>query len=62
MRSRRLQAKGEMSTPQTGKFCHNGPININILVLLYVKNCKRALSVNLNTLQMLSGNWKNTFS
>ena len=39
MRSRRLQAKGEMSTPQTGKFCHNGRINTNILVLVYVKNC-----------------------
>ena len=36
--SRRLGAKDEMSALQMGKFCH-------ILLLVYVKNCKRTLSV-----------------
>ena len=43
--SRMLQAKGEMCTLQTGKFCYNA-ININyVLVLVYVQNCKRAQSL-----------------
>ena len=40
--SRRLQAKDEMCTLQSGKRCYNA-ININcVLLLLYVQSCKRA--------------------
>ena len=44
--SRKLHAKGEMCTLQTGKLCYNA-ININyVLVLAYVQNCKRAQSIS----------------
>ena len=40
-----LQAKGEMCTLQTGKFCYNA-ININyVLVLVYMQTCNRAQSL-----------------
>ena len=41
MPSRRLQAKGEMCTLQTGKLCYNA-IDINNYILVpHVQNCKR---------------------
>ena len=40
MLSKRLQAKGKTSTLQMGKL-----LNINVLMLVYVQNCKRVQSL-----------------
>ena len=42
---KRVQTKRKTSTPQTGKLCYNARININFLMLVYMQNSKRALSV-----------------
>ena len=47
--SRRLQAKGEMCTLQTGKLCHNA-INIDYVLVLI---CRIARELNLSSAMVL---------